>query len=110
MKDKIIESYVDLGATGAGYDTAIQISKKIQSLYFDNQFDVCVLVYNKFKSVIVQKVTQQQLIPLDISNKEEIEKKKKYKILQYIPMNQMKSLYCKIYYQKMFLFKFLKYY
>ena len=69
MKDKIIESYVDLGATGAGYDTAIQISNKIQSLYFDNQFDVCVLVYNKFKSVIVQEVTQQQLIPLDIANK-----------------------------------------
>ena len=73
MKDKIIESYVDLGATGAGYDTAIQISNKIQSLYFDNQFDVCVLVYNKFKSVIVQEVTQQQLVPLDIANKEEIE-------------------------------------
>ena len=79
MKDKIIESYVDLGATGAGYDTAIQISNKIQSLYFDNQFDVCVLVYNKFKSVIVQEVTQQQLIPLDIINKEEIENKDKIK-------------------------------
>ena len=77
MKDKIIESYVDLGAPGAGYDTAIQISNKIQSLYFDNQFDVCVLVYNKFKSVIVQEVTQQQLIPLDIANKEEIENKEK---------------------------------
>ena len=77
MKDKIIESYVDLGAKGAGYDTAIQISNKIQSLYFDNQFDVCVLVYNKFKSVIVQEVTQQQLIPLDITNKEEIENKEK---------------------------------
>ena len=77
MKDKIIESYVDLGATGAGYDTAIQISNKIQSLYFDNQFDVCVFVYNKFKSVIVQEVTQQQLIPLDTTNKEEIENKEK---------------------------------
>ena len=77
MKDKIIESFVDLGATGAGYDTAIQISNKIQSLYFDNQFDVCVLVYNKFKSVIVQEVTQQQLVPLDIANKEEIENKEK---------------------------------
>ena len=79
MKDKVIESYVDLGATGVGYDTAIQISNKIQSLYFDNQFDVCVLVYNKFKSVIVQEVTQQQLIPLDITNKEEIENKEKIK-------------------------------
>ena len=69
MKDKIIESFIDLGSKGAGYDNAIQISNKIQSLYFDNQFDVCVLIFNKFKSAIVQEVTQQQLIPLDIANK-----------------------------------------
>jgi len=69
MKDKIIESFIDLGSKGAGYDTAIQISNKIQSLYFDDQFDVCVLIFNKFKSAIVQEVTQQQLIPLDMVNK-----------------------------------------
>ena len=69
MKDKIIESFIDLGSKGAGYDNAIQISNKIQSLYFDDQFDVCVLIFNKFKSAIVQEVTQQQLIPLDIANK-----------------------------------------
>ena len=69
MKNKIIESFIDLGSKGAGYDTAIQISNKIQSLYFDDQFDVCVLIFNKFKSAIVQEVTQQQLIPLDIANK-----------------------------------------
>ena len=69
MKDKIIESFIDLGSKGAGYDTAIQISNKIQSLYFDDQFDVCVLIFNKFKSAIVQEVTRQQLIPLDIANK-----------------------------------------
>ena len=69
MKDKIIESFIDLGSKGAGYDTAIQISNKIQNLYFDDQFDVCVLIFNKFKSAIVQEVTQQQLIPLDIANK-----------------------------------------
>ena len=75
MKDKIIQSYVDLGSKGAGYDTAMQISNKIQSLYFDGQFDVCVLIFNKFKSAIVQEVTQQQLIPWDIAdkNKEENE-------------------------------------
>jgi F-type H+-transporting ATPase subunit gamma len=69
MKDKIIESFIDLGSKGAGYDTALQISNKIQSLYFDDQFDVCVLIFNKFKSAIVQEVTQQQLIPLDMVNK-----------------------------------------
>ena len=70
MKDKIIESFIDLGASGAGYDIAQQISNKIQNLYFDNEFDVCVLIYNQFKSAMTQTVTHQQLIPLDIHNKE----------------------------------------
>ena len=82
MKDKIVESYTDLGAKGAGYDTAMQISNKIQSLYFDDQFDVCVLIFNKFKSAILQEVTHQQLIPLDIVNKEKGENKDKSEEIQ----------------------------
>jgi len=66
MKDKIIESFADLGSAGAGYDKALEISSKLQNLYFDGQFDKCIIVYNKFKSVISQEVTHQQLIPLDI--------------------------------------------
>jgi len=66
MKDRILESFTDLGASGAGYDLALQVSEKIQSLYYNDQFDVCVLIYNKFKSAIAQKVTQQQLIPLNL--------------------------------------------
>ena len=67
MKDKIVESFTDLGSTGAGYDIALEISNKLQTLYFDGQFDKCVIVYNKFVSVITQEVTRQQLIPLDIA-------------------------------------------
>jgi len=70
MKDKIVESFTDLGSTGAGYDIALEISNKLQTLYFDGQFDKCVIVYNKFVSVITQKVTRQQLIPLDIAQSE----------------------------------------
>ena len=71
MKDKIIESYVDLGVKGAGYDTAMKISNKIQSLYFEDKFDICILVYNKFVSAITQAVTRQQIIPLEIKTKDE---------------------------------------
>jgi F-type H+-transporting ATPase subunit gamma len=67
MKDKIVESFADLGSTGAGYDIALEISNKLQSFYFDGQFDKCVIVFNKYVSVITQEVTRQQLIPLDIS-------------------------------------------
>ena len=70
MKDRILESFTDFGVSGAGYNFALQVSEKIQSLYNADQFDVCVLIYNKFKSAIAQKVTQQQLIPLSLKTKE----------------------------------------
>mgnify|MGYP001243967509 FL=1 len=71
MKDKIIESFADLGSAGAGYDVALKISKNLQNLYFEDNFDKCIIVYNKFKSAISQEVTHQQLIPLDIKQKDE---------------------------------------
>ena len=76
MKDKVIDSYFDLGSSGASFDIALEISNKIQSLYFENQFDECILVYNKFVSAINQEVTHQQLIPLDIQNKNDTEDSK----------------------------------
>ena len=39
-------------------------------MYNSDHFDVCILIYNKFKSAISQKVTQQQLIPLDFKTTE----------------------------------------
>jgi F-type H+-transporting ATPase subunit gamma len=71
LKDKITQSFTDLGSSGVGYDIALEISNKIQEMYFDDQFDKCVIVYNKFKSVISQEVTHQQLIPLDIDSTKE---------------------------------------
>ena len=67
MKDQIAESFIDLNVSNSGYDSAIQVSNKLQELYFDGKFDKCILVFNKFISAISQDVTQQQLIPLDVS-------------------------------------------
>ncbi len=75
MKDQIIESFVDLNVSSTGYESALNISNKLQELYFDGEFDKCILVFNKFKSAISQEVTQQQLIPLDVSNSEKQEEK-----------------------------------
>ena len=68
MKDKIVESFVDMNVSSNGYDAALNISNKLQELYFEGRFDKCIIVFNKFKSAINQEVTKQQLIPLDISN------------------------------------------
>jgi F-type H+-transporting ATPase subunit gamma len=67
MKDQIAESFIDLNVSNSGYESALQVSNKLQDLYFDGKFDKCILVFNKFISAISQDVTQQQLIPLDVS-------------------------------------------
>ena len=79
MKDKVIENFADLGSTGASYDIALEISNKLQHLYFDAQFDKCIIVYNKFISVISQEVTHQQLIPLDMQKAEKLSEEKESK-------------------------------
>ena len=68
MKDKILDSFADLNVSVNVYDAALQVSNKLQELYFDGKFDKCIIVFNKFKSAISQEVTQQQLIPLDVSD------------------------------------------
>ena len=68
MKDQIVESFVDLNISNSGYESALKVSNKLQELYFDSKFDKCIIVFNKFKSAISQEVTQQQLIPLDVSD------------------------------------------
>lgn len=68
MKDKILDSFADLNVSVNGYDAALHVSNKLQELYFDGKFDKCIIVFNKFKSAISQEVTQQQLIPLDVSD------------------------------------------
>ena len=76
MKEKVVESFVDNNVSQNGYESSLKISKKIQELFFGGSIDKCILVYNKFKSVISQEVTQQQLIPLDVSfNTEKKEEK-----------------------------------
>jgi len=40
------------------------ISRQINTMFDDGEFDICSIVYNRFLSVMTQEVTEQQLIPL----------------------------------------------
>ncbi|HRF10203.1 MAG TPA: F0F1 ATP synthase subunit gamma [Xanthobacteraceae bacterium] len=46
-----------------GYDNAAEIAQKIVARYEAGEFDVCTLFYSRFKSVISQIPTAQQIIP-----------------------------------------------
>ena len=46
-----------------GYENAEKVAEKIIALFDKNEFDVCTLVYSRFRSVIAQIPTAQQVIP-----------------------------------------------
>ena len=53
-----------------GYKNAEAIAQKIIAMFEAGEFDVCTLFYSRFKSVISQVPTAQQVIPLVIEAKE----------------------------------------
>ncbi len=59
------------GKFGPGIDDAKAIAQKIIEMFEAGEFDVCTIVYNRFKSVISQVVTTQQLLPYVAARPEE---------------------------------------
>src|SRR5918994_3330365 len=64
--DRIID-FVDLrGARTLGFEHAEAIAQKVLSLFEAGEFDVATLFYSRFRSVMTQIPTAQQLIPAEI--------------------------------------------
>ena len=62
---KYIIETIDLrGIKQIGFEQADMIARKIIKLFEEGAFDVCTLFFSRFKSVIAQIPTAQQLIPL----------------------------------------------
>jgi F-type H+-transporting ATPase subunit gamma len=59
----IRDSLTDIGQRRLAFDEARGIAERILVLYGAGGFDVCTIVYNRFRSAITQIVTAQQLIP-----------------------------------------------
>lgn len=64
-KDKIIDK-LEIETKQVEYAFAAQVSQKVIALFEAGEFDVCTIFYNKFISAITQKVTEKQLIPLEM--------------------------------------------
>ncbi len=66
---KQIIELVDLRSVrNVGYENAEEIARKVVSLFDKGEFDVATLFYSRFKSVIAQIPTAQQIIPAQISS------------------------------------------
>jgi F-type H+-transporting ATPase subunit gamma len=57
------DSLTEVGRKRLAFAEAKEIAGKILAMYQAGAFDVCTIVYNRFKSAISQIVTLQQLIP-----------------------------------------------
>jgi F-type H+-transporting ATPase subunit gamma len=70
--DKQIVGHMELRSVKVlGYKNADEIAKKVIAMFDGGDFDVCTLFYSRFKSVIAQVPTAQQIIPLVINTEEE---------------------------------------
>jgi F-type H+-transporting ATPase subunit gamma len=59
----IRDSLTDIGRRRLSFEEARGIAERILVLYQEGAFDVCTIVYNRFRSALTQIVTAQQLIP-----------------------------------------------
>ena len=59
----IIGTVEDIAKPRLTFEASNQVAIRIRHMFEHGEFDVCTLVYNKFKSAMTQIVTVQQLIP-----------------------------------------------
>jgi F-type H+-transporting ATPase subunit gamma len=64
--DLIVESMIEVGRKRLSFADANAIAQRILTLFAAGEFDVCSMVYNKFKSAIAQIVTVQQIVPASV--------------------------------------------
>ena len=67
----IIETLENVTKPNVNFDAAKTIAGRITQLFDAGEFDVCTIIYARFKSAISQIVTPQQLIPFALPETEE---------------------------------------
>ena len=68
----IHDSLTEIGRRHLSFDEARDIAERILVLFRTGSFDVCTVIYNRFRSAITQIVTAQQLIPFPIEAEDEV--------------------------------------
>jgi F-type H+-transporting ATPase subunit gamma len=62
-----LDVYENVGRKGLAYAEADAIARKISALFEQGEFDVCTVIYNRFKSAISNEVTRLQLVPFPVA-------------------------------------------
>ena len=64
--DMYIDQHEGLQGTSVNYDDAASIADTIRTKFEAGEFDVCTLIFNKFKNAITQEITLSRLIPAEV--------------------------------------------
>src|SRR5437016_3518711 len=59
----IHDSLTDIGRRRVSFEEARDIAGRVLALFDSGEFDVCTIVFNRFRSAMTQIVTVQQLVP-----------------------------------------------
>jgi len=62
----IHDSLTEIGRRRVSFDEARDITGRVLALFQAGEFDVCTIIFNRFRSAITQIVTAQQLIPFAV--------------------------------------------
>ncbi len=76
FKDYIIDRVSYKNLKNISVNEASEITSKVITMFNKEEFDVCTIFYNKFKSVISQEPQAQQIIPVEsqeVTQKENVE-------------------------------------
>ena len=66
LGSRLVEGFSFAGKKRLEFSDAQGIAERVTAMLDAGEIDVCTLVYNQFKSVIAQVVTEQQLIPAPV--------------------------------------------
>jgi F-type H+-transporting ATPase subunit gamma len=61
--DLIVDSLENVAKAGVEFAPMNALANRLREMFDGGEFDVCSLIFNRFKSVISQELTVQQLIP-----------------------------------------------
>ncbi len=62
---KIVQALEGIGRRSLAFAEADEIGSKVRQMFDAGEFDVCTIVYARFKSAIASEVTAQQLVPAE---------------------------------------------
>ena len=68
---KIVDVIEGVGRRSVEFAEADEIAERVRTMFGEGEFDVCTMVYARFKSAISNEVTAQQLVPAPLPEAEE---------------------------------------